>query len=168
MLYDNTTVTGSWMNIQNMTLLSNEHHRTMNNVTMAMPHAGVFAAARDSRNGIVQPQDLNVSSAHDDCEVFDIVPHICARKLETSRSTTQVWSSDELWKCFGVTVLELPILSQASGLLDVNRRSRANFCAISEGASSPSDCSRGEGRLTTSDLRVLANTTSKLRCLPLL
>lgn len=28
---------------------------------MAMPHAGVFSAARDPLNDILQPEDLNVS-----------------------------------------------------------------------------------------------------------
>jgi len=62
MLYDNTTVKGSWTNIpeNNMTVLSKEYNRTVNNVTMAMPHASLFAAAQDPINGIVQPKELNV------------------------------------------------------------------------------------------------------------
>lgn len=61
MLYDNTTLKGSWTNVQNMTLLSEQYQRIVNNVTMAMPHAGVVAAAMDPINGIIQPSDLNVS-----------------------------------------------------------------------------------------------------------
>ena len=61
MLYDNTTLKGSWTNVQNMSLLSAQYQRTVNNVTMAMPHAGVVAAAMDPVNGIIQPSDLNVS-----------------------------------------------------------------------------------------------------------
>ena len=62
MLYDNTTVQGSWLDSGNMADLSkNNGGRVVNNVTMAMPHAGVFAAVRDERNSIMQPQDLNVS-----------------------------------------------------------------------------------------------------------
>lgn len=45
----------------NMTQLSANYKRIVNNVTMAMPHSGVLDAARDPRNGIVQPQDLSVS-----------------------------------------------------------------------------------------------------------
>lgn len=60
-LYDNTTVIGSWIQIQNMTEVSLNHSRIINNVTMAMPHSGVFAAAREPENNIVQPQDFNVS-----------------------------------------------------------------------------------------------------------
>lgn len=49
------------MNPQNMSTLSETYGRTVNNVTMAMPHAGVVAAAMDSLNGIMQPSDFNVS-----------------------------------------------------------------------------------------------------------
>lgn len=62
MLYDNTTVQGSWIHEQNITELYREfNNRTINNISMAMPHAGVFSAARDPLNDILQPQDLNVS-----------------------------------------------------------------------------------------------------------
>lgn len=61
MFYDNTTLQGSWMNVQNMSLLSEQYQRTVQNVTMAMPHIGVVAAALDPVNGIIQPSDLNVS-----------------------------------------------------------------------------------------------------------
>ena len=61
MLYDNTTLKGSWTNVQDMSLLSKQYQRAVHNVTMAMPHAGVVAAAMDPRNGIIQPSDLNVS-----------------------------------------------------------------------------------------------------------
>lgn len=65
MLYDNTTIQGRWIHLENMTETSQKfstsnYNRTVTNVTMAMPHAGVFAAARDPINNILQPQDLNV------------------------------------------------------------------------------------------------------------
>ncbi|PWO28349.1 hypothetical protein A1F97_03748 [Pyrenophora tritici-repentis] len=59
LLYQNTTVTGQWINMINTTEVSKKHGRAINNITMAMPHAGVFAAARDQRNGILQPEELN-------------------------------------------------------------------------------------------------------------
>ncbi|KAI4639209.1 hypothetical protein J4E93_009387 [Alternaria ventricosa] len=59
LLYENTTVTGQWIDIVNTTEVSQKHGRVINNVTMAMPHSGVFAAARDQRNGILQPEELN-------------------------------------------------------------------------------------------------------------
>ncbi|KAL8972230.1 MAG: hypothetical protein Q9197_002873 [Variospora fuerteventurae] len=65
-LYDNTTVEGSWVSIQNMTELSRQHspsnyRRVVTNVTMAMPHAGVFGAMRDPINNILQPEHLEAS-----------------------------------------------------------------------------------------------------------
>ncbi|KAF1852112.1 uncharacterized protein K460DRAFT_373966 [Cucurbitaria berberidis CBS 394.84] len=59
LLYENTTVTAQWINIINTTEVSKTHHRAINNVSLAMPHSGVFAAARDQRNGILQPEKLN-------------------------------------------------------------------------------------------------------------
>ncbi|KAL6718578.1 hypothetical protein ACLMJK_004670 [Lecanora helva] len=54
-----TTVKGSWIKAANMTEDFNLHRRIVNNVTMAMPHSGVIAAARDEINGITQPSDVN-------------------------------------------------------------------------------------------------------------
>ncbi|KAI4237703.1 MAG: hypothetical protein LQ349_001645 [Xanthoria aureola] len=64
MLYDNTTIEGSWIHMENMTETSqkyspDDYARIVMNVTMAMPHAGVFAATRDPINNIMQPLDLN-------------------------------------------------------------------------------------------------------------
>ncbi|KAF2130877.1 hypothetical protein P153DRAFT_286938 [Dothidotthia symphoricarpi CBS 119687] len=59
LLYDNTTVTAQWINIVNTTEISKQHGRVINNVSLAMPHSGVFAAAHDQRNGILQPEELN-------------------------------------------------------------------------------------------------------------
>jgi len=61
MLYDNTTVTGSWimLNTSDITAAYREHNRVINNVSLAMPHAGVLAAAQNSENAILQPEELN-------------------------------------------------------------------------------------------------------------
>ncbi|EOA90584.1 uncharacterized protein SETTUDRAFT_166561 [Exserohilum turcica Et28A] len=59
LLYENTTVTGQWINMVNTSVVSKKYGRVINNITMAMPHSGVFAAARDERNGILQPAELN-------------------------------------------------------------------------------------------------------------
>ncbi|KAI9669243.1 MAG: hypothetical protein M1829_005120 [Trizodia sp. TS-e1964] len=58
LLYDNTTVEGSWIEVKNQTQLSIDNKRGIVNVTMAMPHPGVFAAARDPINDILQPNEL--------------------------------------------------------------------------------------------------------------
>ena len=62
MLYDNTTLQGSWIQETNMPEVSEKFNRIVNNVTVAMPLTSVFSAARDPINNILQPQDLNVSS----------------------------------------------------------------------------------------------------------
>ena len=59
-LYDNTTVNGSWIDVQDMAENSRNFNRMVNNVSVAMPHAGVYAAANDPKNNIIKPQDLDV------------------------------------------------------------------------------------------------------------
>jgi hypothetical protein len=60
MLFDNTTVLGSWVatNTSDMTANYVKFNRIVNNVTLAMPHAGIFNAARDQKNSILQPEEL--------------------------------------------------------------------------------------------------------------
>lgn len=44
MMYENTTVHGSWINVKNITQLSQKHgRRIVLDFTMAMPHSGVYA-----------------------------------------------------------------------------------------------------------------------------
>ncbi|KAI0433498.1 hypothetical protein F5Y09DRAFT_62844 [Xylaria sp. FL1042] len=59
-LYDNTTMVSSWIETENGDITANfdAHKRIINNVTLAMPHAGVYAAATDPINGILQPSEL--------------------------------------------------------------------------------------------------------------
>ncbi|KAK4982912.1 hypothetical protein LTR66_009043, partial [Elasticomyces elasticus] len=61
LLHENTTVTASWIE-HNASLedMADRHGgRIINNVSLAMPHAGVFQAARDAKNGILQPEELD-------------------------------------------------------------------------------------------------------------
>jgi hypothetical protein len=60
-LNDTTKVTAAWVEQENgnMTLLNEVHGHVIVNVSMAMPHAGVIGAARNSTNGIMQPEDLD-------------------------------------------------------------------------------------------------------------
>ncbi|KAL1960381.1 hypothetical protein VTO42DRAFT_8341 [Malbranchea cinnamomea] len=53
--YDNTTVTGSWIDVQDITEASKYYKRMVNNVTAAMPHAGVWAAAVNPVNKLRSP-----------------------------------------------------------------------------------------------------------------
>ncbi|KAI1424132.1 hypothetical protein F5Y12DRAFT_472510 [Xylaria sp. FL1777] len=59
-LYDNTTMDSSWIETENGDVAANfnTHKRIVNNVTLALPHAGVYAAATDPINGILQPSEL--------------------------------------------------------------------------------------------------------------
>ncbi|KAI0474477.1 hypothetical protein F4859DRAFT_515011 [Xylaria cf. heliscus] len=59
-LLDNTTMDSSWIETEYGDIEANfkTHNRIINNVTLAMPHAGVYAAATDHINGILQPDEL--------------------------------------------------------------------------------------------------------------
>jgi hypothetical protein len=59
LLNENTTVTGSWIDIVDIAKASAEARRIVNNVSMAMPHAGVSLAAYDEKNRIIQPKVCN-------------------------------------------------------------------------------------------------------------
>ncbi|KAI9808556.1 MAG: hypothetical protein M1825_003705 [Sarcosagium campestre] len=58
LLFDNTTVQGSWVEARDMKETSTRLKRRVNNVTLAMPHPGVWAAAVASENDILQPDEL--------------------------------------------------------------------------------------------------------------
>ncbi|KAH8162272.1 hypothetical protein CIB48_g5983 [Xylaria polymorpha] len=59
-LFDNTTMDSAWIETEygDMAANFNAHKRVINNVTLAMPHAGVYAAATDPINSILQPSEL--------------------------------------------------------------------------------------------------------------
>lgn len=61
LLYDNTTLYSSWIETEhsNVTDQFEKTGRIINNVTLAMPHPGVYAAATNPVNGILQPDDLS-------------------------------------------------------------------------------------------------------------
>lgn len=56
LMYENTTITAPWIDIQPPL---NEDGRIITNSSLAYPHAGVYQAARDPTNGILQPQELD-------------------------------------------------------------------------------------------------------------
>ncbi|KAH6987245.1 hypothetical protein EDB80DRAFT_589845 [Ilyonectria destructans] len=61
LLYDNTTMYSQWIETEhsNVTAQYAEAGRIINNVTLAMPHPGVYAASTSNINGILQPDDLS-------------------------------------------------------------------------------------------------------------
>lgn len=60
-LDNNITVNGSWVNVQDMSRVSEKYGRIINNVSLAFPHPGIVAAARHPLNRILQPDELFVS-----------------------------------------------------------------------------------------------------------
>ncbi|KAK3956121.1 hypothetical protein QBC32DRAFT_331997 [Pseudoneurospora amorphoporcata] len=60
-LYDNVTVTGTWINTEYSDPMTRyeQYKRVVNNVTLAVPHPGVYDAATDPTNEILQPSDLS-------------------------------------------------------------------------------------------------------------
>jgi hypothetical protein len=65
-LFDNTTLLGQWItpSHENITFDSAKWGRLVQNVTLAMPHANLFNAARDPKNHILQPEDLQGSGEY--------------------------------------------------------------------------------------------------------
>ncbi|KAI4738776.1 hypothetical protein E4T50_10765 [Aureobasidium sp. EXF-12298] len=61
MIFENTTVTAPWIDLEYSDVQTNSdnHQRIINNVTLALPHAGVPGAAWNSVNNILQPEDLD-------------------------------------------------------------------------------------------------------------
>ncbi|KAK5629044.1 hypothetical protein RRF57_004759 [Xylaria bambusicola] len=59
-LFDNTTMDSQWIETENGDVAANfnTHKRIINNVTLALPHAGIYSAATDPINGILQPSEL--------------------------------------------------------------------------------------------------------------
>ncbi|KAI1389665.1 uncharacterized protein F4822DRAFT_399193 [Hypoxylon trugodes] len=59
-LFDNTTLVSTWVqtDLGSPQTAFAEHNRVINNVTLAIPHPGVYSAATDPRNNILQPDDL--------------------------------------------------------------------------------------------------------------
>lgn len=60
-IWDNTTVTGSWIETKDSDVqeISTKYGRMINNITMAMPHGGIPGAAMDKKNKIPQPNDIS-------------------------------------------------------------------------------------------------------------
>ncbi|KAI3395496.1 hypothetical protein diail_1282 [Diaporthe ilicicola] len=61
MLYDNITMIGSWIEAQNSNTSQSfeTYKRVVNNVSLAFPHPGVYKAATNHENNILQPSDLD-------------------------------------------------------------------------------------------------------------
>lgn len=54
LLHENTSITAAWVEVADVA--KDAGGRIINNVSLAMPHAGIFQAAREPLNGILQPE----------------------------------------------------------------------------------------------------------------
>ncbi|OBS28699.1 hypothetical protein FPOA_02637 [Fusarium poae] len=60
LLFDNTTMFSEWIETEHSDVAAQfeETGRIINNVTLALPHPGIYGAATLKKNGILQPDDL--------------------------------------------------------------------------------------------------------------
>ena len=98
---ENTSITASWVQVVSVPEASKKFNgRIINNVSLAMPHSGVFQAARDQRNDIIQPEELDglgIYSLH--ASVPSPVVHVlCANMNETELAPIvyETWPNAEL------------------------------------------------------------------------
>ncbi|EOA84484.1 uncharacterized protein SETTUDRAFT_111827 [Exserohilum turcica Et28A] len=63
-LDNNITVTTAWLDSHDVKTASEKAGRIINNITIAVPHRGVPAAARFSKNDILQPEDLHEGGSY--------------------------------------------------------------------------------------------------------
>jgi hypothetical protein len=64
LLNDNTTISASWIEQQEVRTFNDTHPRYINNITMAMPHIGVIQAAISPKNDLMQPAEAEGSMYH--------------------------------------------------------------------------------------------------------
>ncbi|KAL5119029.1 hypothetical protein ACEQ8H_003158 [Pleosporales sp. CAS-2024a] len=94
LLYENTTVTAQWIDVINTTQVSKKFGRAINNVSLALPHAGVFEAAHSSRNGILQPEELNSEGTYSlNASVPSPVLHVLCANMNEDELAPIVYST---------------------------------------------------------------------------
>jgi hypothetical protein len=71
MLFDNATAVGSWLyDDDNASPVNHDGNRIINNVTMAMPHAGLYSVAMDTLNGFESSISATVSLTEETSMTF--------------------------------------------------------------------------------------------------
>lgn len=86
-IWDNTTVRGSWIEIQDLAALSSQHGRMVNNITMALPHSGIPIAAMEPRNNIPQPENVSSEGKY---SLEASVPSLAVSVLCVGMNTTEL------------------------------------------------------------------------------
>ncbi|KAF2267300.1 hypothetical protein CC78DRAFT_87220 [Lojkania enalia] len=110
LLHENTSITAQWINIIDTKEISRKYKRAINNVSLAMPHSGVFQAARDQRNGILQPEELNSEGIYFlRASVPSPVMHVLCANMEKEELAPIVY--DEWHNNETVDINNWPILS---------------------------------------------------------
>ncbi|OCL08619.1 hypothetical protein AOQ84DRAFT_37209 [Glonium stellatum] len=101
LLHENTSITASWVQVVNVPDASKQFGgRIINNASLAMPHSGIFQAARDPRNDIIQPEELDglgIYSLH--ASIPSPVIHVlCANmnRTELAPIVYEAWPDAEL------------------------------------------------------------------------
>ncbi|KAL4862131.1 hypothetical protein BDV12DRAFT_49800 [Aspergillus spectabilis] len=86
-VHDNTTVAGSWIDKADMSELWQRYGRIVHNVTAAMPHGGIIAAANHPDNGIIQPKDQSGEGMY---EIEASVPSPAVNVLCVGMNSTEL------------------------------------------------------------------------------
>ncbi|PSR97709.1 hypothetical protein BD289DRAFT_362071 [Coniella lustricola] len=114
MLYDNVTMIGTWIETQYSDVEQNyaTWSRVINNVSLAMPHPGVYKAATNrSMNGILQPSDLDgVGSYNISASVVSPAVNVLCVNMDTAELAPLVYTT---WP--NAKVNETGVGSQTSG-----------------------------------------------------
>ncbi|KAG9555337.1 hypothetical protein KCU71_g12082, partial [Aureobasidium melanogenum] len=96
----NGGVASSWIEVVDTTNAFEIHRRIVNNVTLAVPHIGVIAAARDPRNRILQVDDLDGQASYFlEAQVHSPVVNVLCVNMNKDELTPIVyteWSNNTL------------------------------------------------------------------------
>ncbi|KAK3076724.1 hypothetical protein LTS18_012230, partial [Coniosporium uncinatum] len=96
LINENTTVSAKWVERVDTHNVSMQYGRIVNNVSLAMPHPGVSSAAQDSRNDIIQPDELSgLGNYAVRASVPSPVMHVLCANMDRSELEPLVW---EAWQ----------------------------------------------------------------------
>jgi hypothetical protein len=90
LLYQNTTINGTWIDTIDTVAVSKAHNRVINNVTLAMPHIGVFQAARDPLSDILQPEVCRLTCLSWAYICSNLTDWVCTRSGPPFRAHTSM------------------------------------------------------------------------------
>ncbi|KAF1937476.1 hypothetical protein EJ02DRAFT_437830 [Clathrospora elynae] len=118
-LNDNITVTTSWLGQYDVKSESEKAGRIINNVTIAVPHRGVPAAARNTQNNLLQPEDLHDSGSYTiQASVASFALNVLcvnAKKEELAPIVYETWPNAVVMKNTSMAVNFWPIQAFTDG-----------------------------------------------------